>query len=291
MKKFFLYIWYVISSKSFWVSLVLIAVILVAGSYILVSSLNSYTHKDESITVPDLKGMTLKEVEDFLDGKLLRIKVIDSVYNTHAKPTEVISQIPVAGKYVKENRAIYLTIQSVNPDMAELPDIEQISLRNAESKLKNAGFQLGERIYKPYLYINTVLYVMKDDERVKPGELFPKGATFDIVVGNGLGETVIEVPQLSGHTVKEAQFILFGGYNLNIGSIYYDNTIETKMDSVEALIYDQFPPKGTERRIGEFVNVWLTNKENYKLLADTTDFSNPDMDISIDTVERDIKMK
>ena len=283
-------IWYILSSKSLWISLFLFLAIVIGGSFLVLKYLDSYTNKDESITVPSLLNMTLSEAEEFVEGKSLRLRVIDSVYNPGLKPTEIFNQEPDAGSMVKEGRVLYLTIRSIKPDLKELPDVEEISLRNAISKLRNDGFLVGEKIYKPYPYINTVLYVMKDGEKISPGELYPKGQSFDLVVGNGLGRNVIETPGLTGSSVKEAEFILFGGYNLNLGSIHYDHSIVTKMDTVEALIYDQFPPRGRELRVGEFVDVWVTSRANYRAVFDSLNYFNPDLDVEMDSVDLDIKM-
>lgn len=283
-------IWYILSSKSLWISLVLFFVIIVGGVYLTLKYLNSYTHKNESITVPSLLKMTLPEAEEFVAGKSLRLKVIDSIYNPGLRPLEIFNQEPDSGSNVKEGRVLYLSVCSVKPDLKALPNVEDISLRNAISKLRNDGFLIGEKIYKPYLYPNTVLYVMKDGKKIEPGALYPKGQKFDLVVGNGLGRTIIETPGLSGSTVKEAEFILIGGYNLTVGSVHFDHSVVSKLDTAEALIYDQFPPRGRELRMGEFVDVWVTNRSNYRAVFDSLNFFNPERDIKMDSVDLDIKM-
>ena len=43
--------------------------------------LDDYSMHDNTITVPDLRGFTLSEVDTIIESKGLRYKVIDSVYS------------------------------------------------------------------------------------------------------------------------------------------------------------------------------------------------------------------
>lgn len=261
----------VLSHRAFWLHLVLVGLFLFLVAVGTLYYLSSYTDHGESITVPPLQGMTLEEAKEFIQDKAMELHVMDSIFNPALKPGEIINQTPTAGSKVKEGRTLYLTIRSYTPEKEPLPDVEGISLRNAISKLTNAGFAVGDRIYKPYKYTNAIIYVSKDGKKVEPGQLFEKGTKFNLVVGNGLGNTKVRVPDLLGNTLEEAEFILLGGYNLNIGIATYDSTsVLTREDTLNAVIYAQQPKPEEELRVGEFVNVRLMTEKKFKMLMDST---------------------
>src|SRR5436190_20187116 len=70
--------------------------------------LPSATNHGESITVPDLTGMKLEELNTFLGEHELRFEVDDSTYSEDYPPLTVLRQFPRAGSTVKENRMIYI---------------------------------------------------------------------------------------------------------------------------------------------------------------------------------------
>lgn len=271
--KIFRSLWYIVSSKATWINVLITAVFLLLLLVGIFRYLKSYTGHGESVTVPPLRGMTWEEAQAFVADKQVSLFVIDSIFNPEMKPGEVINQTPEAGSKVKEGRRIYLTIRSYLAEEAPLPDVEGISLRNAVSKLQNAGFLAGERIYRPYKYNNAVLYVSLDGEKIEPGRMYPKGTTFELVVGNGLGDTKVSVPNLIGNTLQEAEFILLGGYNLNIGIATFDATVFSKADSLQAVIHRQDPEPDGGLRVGEFVNVYLMSKEAFQDKMDSILFA------------------
>ncbi len=283
--KWIKYIWYLLSSKRFWLHLFMAVALFVLLVLAVFWYLDVYTHHGESVTVPPMLGMTLDEARDFLEGKDMHLKVIDSVYNPKLKPEEIINQIPGPGSKVKTGRTIYITIRSVRPDMAVVPDVESLSLRNAVSKLENAGFQVGEKIYKPFKYPNTVMYLMQDDLKVVPGAHYPKGTVFDLVVGSGLGQTRVIVPSLIGLTRRDAEAVLFGAYELNIGNLYYHESVVTGEDSLNARVYKQVPDSGATIRIGEFVDLYFISSEAYDFLVDTSNPGLPAMDSISSTLD------
>ncbi len=234
--------------------------------------LDRYTMHNESVTVPDLRKMTLKEADELLADQHLRYTVIDSTYCAGCTPTEILAQDPPPGARVKEKRHIYLTINNKVPPKTKLPDLVGKSLRNAISILKNEDLDIGEISYEPYPFANAVIRAEYKGREVKPGTSFTTGTRIDLVVGNGLGETKVSVPRLIGKTLEEAKFILHGGYNLNIGFTHYSESVISARDSAKAVIYRQNPNPTEEKvlRWGEFIDVWLMKREAFEIMNDTT---------------------
>ena len=81
------------------------------------------TNHGETITVPDLEGMDLGKIDEFLSGHDLRYEVSDSSYSDEFPPLTVLQQFPKPGSKVKENRKVYITINRVTPPTVPMPDL------------------------------------------------------------------------------------------------------------------------------------------------------------------------
>ncbi len=222
------------------------------------ASLDGYTHHGESITVPDLRGRTITEIDRMFETLKLSYTIMDSSYLPTQPPNSILEQEPPPGARVKENRRIYLTINASLPPRVKMPNLVDKSLRQAQMELEVYGLNLGELQYRPDLALNAVLDQMYLGKHILPGTLIHKNSTIDLVLGNGLGETQVTVPNLTGLTFAEAKWTLLGT-NLNIGHVEWDVTIT---DSATAVVYRQIPEHDNESQrklnFGEAVDIHLT---------------------------------
>lgn len=161
----------------------LIGVLLIMGSLQL---LKSITHHGQTLVVPDLKNTPLAIVDTLLQAQQLRYEVLDSAkYNPNLPPLAVTEQNPKAGERVKINRKIYLTINPSDYRKISVPNIIQITKRNAESTLKSVGLALGKITYRRNIGKDMVLEMRYQGEKIAPGTLLPKTTPIDLVLGNG----------------------------------------------------------------------------------------------------------
>lgn len=234
--------------------------ILLFGTY---RWLNAYTNHGETVTVPDLRGMKFTELDKFLEGKSIKVKVSDStVFMLDKPPGVVIEQDPVAGQQVKENRTVYLTITRAVPPQVKLPNLIDVSRRQAEAILASYGLQVGQVTYRPDLAKDAVLSISVDGKEIKAGTELPKGSTIDLILGDGLGNTTVKVPSLVGLSLEEAMFVLQGS-QLNAGALIFDETVR---DTTQAKVYRQSPATtdSVTMKQGEPVDLYLT-QSNSKL--------------------------
>ena len=175
-----------IFSKAFVVQLVLavIVVALLIGG--LLFWLGSTTKHDQRIAVPDLSKMTLALAAQELKKVDLNYEVRDSTnYNPDFPSYSVIEQVPAAGKFVKENRKIYLVLNPSGFREIEVPNIIGRTKRQAEPTLIAMGFKVGKITYKPYIAEDEVLEMRHDGQDLKPGTPLRKTETIDLVLGDG----------------------------------------------------------------------------------------------------------
>lgn len=234
------------------IAAVLVSALVLGGTY---SWLSSYTHHGESISVPDVKGMSIKKTEKFLNEKNLEYKVVDSMFVLGKKPGEVLEQDPAADSKVKEGRTIYLTVNASRPPKVKMPNLVDVSFRQAEAILQSFGLKVGKTSYQPDLAKNAVLEQHYKGRTIKPGTEIDKGSVIDLVLGDGVGNAEVLVPDLVGLTRGEALFALKGS-SLNVGTLHIDPGTR---DTNNAKVYRQIPEAdgSTTLRLGEAVDLYL----------------------------------
>ncbi len=226
---------------------------------LIMQSIRIYTHHGESIEIPSLQGKTSAEAFSILENMNLRPQVRDSVYSKEATPGTVIDQFPKAGMKVKEKRTIFITLCAVNQEMIRMPQLTDISYRQAINIIESSGLIAGATEYQPSEFPNLVLDQKMDGKTIREGEMIPKGSSIDLVLGSDSNGQTSEVPNLFGRNISEARLSL-GEAFLNIGTITYDESFTSEEQKIKGLIWKQNPDP-TERfevATGTNIDIWLT---------------------------------
>lgn len=227
-------------------------------------ALGYYTHHGESIKVPDLKGLTYTQIKEKLSGYDLNFVLNDSTFIEGKPKGIVLDQYPEADAQVKPGRKILLKINRYSIPQIEMPNIIDASFRQASDMLESYGLKLGKVTYKPDLAENAILGMSINGKPVKPGDKVFRTSYVDLVVGDGLGNTLIPVPNLIGLTLEEATYILKGS-SLNIGSIVYDADVT---DKSTAIIYKTDPISVDLLNMNNLTDEEKKEKEKEKALMD-----------------------
>ncbi len=149
-------------------------------------SLKQYTRHNEHQLVPSLNGLSLNQAVQELKSQELRFQVIDSSqFFQHLPPFSVIDQVPKANSKVKRNRLIYLTINRSSQPLVVLPELVQVTLRNAKSIISASGLLIGDTTYIQDIGKDMILKVNFQGKEVQSGFRLPKGSAIDLVLGNG----------------------------------------------------------------------------------------------------------
>ncbi|BDD04731.1 PASTA domain-containing protein [Aureibacter tunicatorum] len=224
------------------------------------------TKHDETITVPNLKGVREDQLEEFLTQRHLNYVIkSDSGYSAEFPVKSVLKQEPKAGSRVKENRKIYLTLNASTPPQIKMPNLIDGSLKNARIILESLGLKLGSIEYVPDLAINAVLKQKLDGEEIEPGQKIYKGSSIDLVIGDGLGKTAFEIGDYINMPLDEAEMAILGS-NLKLGSIINVNVA----DSLMGKVIKQNPEFEEKVKVGQSVDLWVGNYNEY-LLQDSLD--------------------
>ncbi|MCF8284722.1 MAG: PASTA domain-containing protein [Sphingobacteriales bacterium] len=249
-----------LKSKSFRVNFAIAFVSITLLLFLVLKWLGVYTKHGETISVPDLKGIDIVEAMDRLDEQGFKY-VIDSIYTDQAETNTVYEQEPEANSLVKENRTIYLTVVSGSAPNVKLPDLIDVSLREAQAILESYGIKVGKLIYRPDLAQNAVLGIQYQGRDVQKGYSIAKGEVVDLILGDGYGNLKVSIPNLVGLSYDEALFVLQGS-KLILGAVIFDGF---KNDTLNATVYRQSPEPSTDTSAnkisqGETIDIYLKVK-------------------------------
>ncbi|RAV98061.1 PASTA domain-containing protein [Pseudochryseolinea flava] len=211
--------------------------------------LPSTTNHGETITVPDIEGATLEELEEKLIQKDLDYVIDDSSYSPDFKPLTVLKQYPKAGSKVKEGRKIYISINSVTPPSVPVPNLIDASVLNAEVVLKSNELKRGKitLVRGPF---NIVKEMKFKGQPIHAGDRVPKGSVIDLVVMDG-GLNEIGIENWVGQPVDDVLFTI-RAKNLNLGEV-----IIVGGDTTGAVVLKQKPTAGENVKVGDNVDLWI----------------------------------
>ena len=252
-----------LSKKSVWLNL-LIAILIVAGLILLFfNSLDFFTRHGEEVNVPSVTGKSFEEARDQLESIGFEVVIQDSVYRDTINARAVVKQFPEPEAKVKKNRTVYLTVNRTVPPDVVMPNLVGMSVRNAAIVLKQFGLKMGDTTYKPDFAKNSVLTQLKEKEEIKPGTRLPMGTPINLVLGSGLSNIDMGVPDLFGMTYTDAKEIL-NASGISFGARVLDDDVK---DTANAFIYRQSPERNTpDRRVnrirpGQMIDVWLSTQK------------------------------
>jgi len=238
----------------------LMSILITSGTVVLLMILYFYvylpaiTNHGETITVPNIEGMQIEQLEEFLVTRNLRYEVNDSSYTEKLPPLTVLKQYPVAGSQVKENRVIYISLNRITPPTVPMPNLVDGSLVNAEVQLKSNELKRGriQLIRGPFMHV--VKEMKYHGEKIEPGTRITKGSVIDLVVYDG-GSASLPCPYVTDLSLEDAKVAIFGS-NLNIDVLLVGDTIGIE----EVVILKQNPEANENIRVGDIVKVWVGKK-------------------------------
>jgi len=228
-------------------------------SWITLFCVDFYTHHGEAEVVPDLRGSTVEEAQVILASKGLRVQVIDSVYVRGKKLGTIIEQNPSPNSNIKTNRPIYVKINSRFVRQVTLPELSDVSYRQADAMLQSIGLSVGSVEYAPSEYKDLVIQVKFHGRAVLPGTRIPEGSAVVLVVGSGEGNAEVQVPAIKGMSLEDAtQAITTASFV--VGAVEYDTT--PSGDEAEYIIYRQRPAAGSSLSAGSKINLYLSKDKS-----------------------------
>ncbi len=175
-----------LKSKTFLIQLGLAAVAVLVLVFVALQWLKGTTNHGEFVEVPDFSKMSVTEMRKAVDDAGLRYQVLDSSnYNPDYPRFSILEQNPPAGNKVKANRKIYFTVNPSGYKKVSVPDIIQVTQRNAASMLRAVGLDVERVTYIDELGKDMVYNMKFKGKYIKPGDKLPKTSKVELICGNG----------------------------------------------------------------------------------------------------------
>jgi len=236
---------------------------------IFLGSLGLLTRHNKIMKIPSVTGKSMADATKILKAQNFDVQIQDSVYIDTIPVLTVTRQVPEADASVKINRTVYLTVNRSVPPLIVMPRLIG-SFRNAVMILKQFGLKLGDTSYRPDFAKNAILSQLYDGKEIKPGTKIPMGSLISLVLGSGLSNTNISVPDLFGMSYAEAKG------RLDVLGISLVPVLDGGIkDTLNAYIYRQNPERlNDDRKVnrirpGQLIDIWLSAERKERV--DTAD--------------------
>lgn len=236
-------------------NLLIATAIVVALVWIALIAMDFYTHHGETEIVPDLRGSYMEEAEITLSKKGLYAKIIDSVYVSGKKLGTIVEQIPAPNASVKANRPIYVIINSRQIRQVTLPNVCDVSFRQADAMLQSLGLNVTGTESAPSEFKDLVIGVKYKGRNILPGARIPDGSSLILVVGSGLGTTEALVPSIKSKSLELATEELTAA-GFIVGAVQYD--VPPSGNEDQYIIYRQKPAANSPLTVGSRVDIYLS---------------------------------
>jgi len=249
---------YFLGQKRFYLHFLIAVGLSIFLLWVVLKSMDVFTKHGDVYLVPDFDGQTLPQMAEKGYDDFFIFEVIDSVYFKSRGKGTVVMQNPLPGAKVKQGRRVYLTIVAESPEKVEMPNLKNLSLRQALVTLERSELLVGELEYVEYFARNAVIDQNIDDEPVEAGTELRKGTAINLVLGKGDFTVMIPMPFLIG--MKQLEVIgKLHNYSLNIGKQYFLDG----GDTAHARVYKTEPETLTDDMLtlGQPVDIWYRSDE------------------------------
>jgi beta-lactam-binding protein with PASTA domain len=169
-------------TRQFWRTIAVLAGISLFIVVLTITSLRVFTRQGQSFIVPDLTGLSMGHLTSLEKEYGFKFIIIDSVFDQTHPPGTVLRHDPLPNSTVKRGRKFYVTLVSATPDMVTMPNLIDLSLRQATSRLEATGLFVGTVKYDPGKFQNAVLDQTYHGKHIYPGEKIRRGSYINLVV-------------------------------------------------------------------------------------------------------------
>lgn len=251
-------------SKAFYLNLLIAIILIVIAIFSTLSWLDSYTNHGESKSLRDFRGIHVDKLDQEFKQENLRYEIIDTVSDDSEERGVVIDQTPKAQSLVKDNRTIYLTINSLTEEKVVMPNLTQGSPKMAITRLKASGLVLDSIWYIPGSFDDLVVGQMFKGKDIEPGKKIKKGSKIVIQVSStDLESDKVQIPNLVGlsfRTAKEKLELL----GLKSGEKPVCDECLTADEFEKSIVTRQIPSyeEGKEVNIGIYFDIFSQPKND-----------------------------
>ena len=215
--------------------------------------LPNYVGYNNEHYLPDVRGEYLEKATYQLRSLRFNTKPILIPYSESHTPGTVIKMFPRAFTKVKEGRTIDLTIAGKDQDI-EIPDISNLSLRNAKLTLTKLGLGIDTIIYE---YDNVIPDGYISFQLPRKGQTVKSSTNMTLGVSRGAPPDYYIIPDIVNYSLTRARKTIINK-GLRVGEITY----EFQPDLVPNTVIEQNMTAGMRVSFPASINLLVsTDKE------------------------------
>jgi beta-lactam-binding protein with PASTA domain len=179
-----------IFANVFLINALIAMAVLALTAIVVLQWLDIYTRHGKQVAVPDIKGLQIAEAAAFLARQSLHYTVVDSMYVRNRPAGSILETVPPVGTHVKEGRTIYLTVNSMFAQQLTIPQVMDMSQRQAEAILRSVGFENIHARPVPGAYKDLVTgLIAADGTALQAGHRVPASGGLILLVSSGYAGT------------------------------------------------------------------------------------------------------
>jgi len=170
-----------------------------------------------TMPVPSVVDMLAEEAEAALTRAGLNVKwAKEGRYSSEIEANHVLVQMPAAGRTVKENRTVFLTISKGRQEV-NVPDLRGGSLRQAEISLQRLELLLGAKIEGAHSDIPKGVVIRTEPEA---GQKVRVGSKVNIIISSGKKSGKTLLPNLREMSLGSATELI-DSLGFKLGQVVY----------------------------------------------------------------------
>ena len=174
----------------------------------------------DSITVPDVSGMTEDEAQSALENAGFRNISTEFTYHDSVPSGQVIGTTPEANAEATEDTEILMQV-SKGAERKTVPNVVGQKDADAQNAIKSAGLSVGTVTYE---YSDSVAQGIVISQSVDGGKKVSAGTTVDLVISNGPEPAAkVNVPPVTGTSESNARQLIQNA-GLSVGTVTYQHS-------------------------------------------------------------------
>jgi beta-lactam-binding protein with PASTA domain len=207
----------------------------------------------EGVVVPELIGKDLVAALELANKQGLSLKVVDRAFSTSVPSSQIISQDPRPGSWMRPE-AIIRVVVSKGVGEVVVPAVHGTSWRDAKSTLERYGLRVGEiyRVHSARVARDTVIA-----QSPPASSRVMKGGTVALLASDGSWPISYVMPDLRGQSQSTANDMA-AAIGLRVERVRYMDRPEAQAGSV----LTQQPSPGQRVMAGQGVELVLAKRES-----------------------------
>lgn len=174
----------------------------------------------DSITVPDVSGMTEDKAQSALENAGFRNISSEFTYHDSVPSGQVIGTTPEANAEATEDTEIVMQV-SKGAERKTVPNVVGQKDADAQNAIKSAGLSVGTVTYE---YSDSVAQGIVISQSVDGGKKVSAGTTVDLVISNGPEPAAkVNVPPVTGTSESNARQLIQNA-GLSVGTVTYQHS-------------------------------------------------------------------